>query len=101
MPAPFRSVPVAVVLLAVSASSQGVTQLTLATVLARGPALATPLPKVVWLPGGHQATVVRTKPDGSQTLHRVADGKVADDVLVDARALLQAVGAPATGSARF
>lgn len=101
MAAPFRSVLLAVLSLAVAASAQAVPQLTLATVLARGPSLVAPLPQTVWLPGGHQATVVRTLADGSQTLHRFADGKVAEEVLVDAKVLLQAIGAPAAGPARF
>ncbi len=101
MAAPFRSVLLAVLSLAVAAGAQAVPPLTLATVLARGPSLLAPLPQVVWLPGGHQATVVRTQSDGSQTLHRFADGKVTDDVLVDAKVLLKAIGAPTDGPARL
>jgi dipeptidyl-peptidase 4 len=104
MLAPFRAVPL-VVLLTVSASAQEATKLTLATVLARGPALVAPQPRTVWLPAGHTATVVRTAPDGNETLHRVADGKVADEVLVDAKTIRGLLDAGASvageGQAKF
>ncbi len=101
MQAPFRSVAFVALLLAFPASAQQATKLTLATVLARGQALRTPLPRTIWLPGGHDATVVRSGPDGNETLHRVVDGKVQDDVLVDARSVRQALGQPGDGPAQF
>ncbi|HEX6810224.1 MAG TPA: DPP IV N-terminal domain-containing protein [Planctomycetota bacterium] len=77
------------------------TPLTLATVLARGNELQMALPRTLWLPGGHSAVVVRQSADGRETMHRVADGKVADEVLVDAAALLAAIGEKVEGPARF
>lgn len=63
--------------LAAPASAQADPQLTLATLLEQGPALAASLPKVLWQPDGHKATVVRTSKAGNQAMHRFADGKVA------------------------
>ena len=44
--------------LASHASAQEAPKLTLAAVLQRGPALASVTPRVLWLPGGHEATVI-------------------------------------------
>lgn len=93
MAVPFRTLgPFAALLLAVAASAQEARKLTLAHVLAQGQALAAAPAIVHWRPGGHDATVVRTAPDGRQTLHRLVDGKVADEVLVAAEAVRAAVG---------
>src|SRR5262245_48343266 len=83
------------------AAAPAPTPLTLATVLARGKELQAPLPRALWLPDGHTPIIVRTAADGRETMHRFADGKVADDVLVDAKALLDAIGVKAEGVARF
>ncbi len=75
-------------------------RLTLATVLARGAALAVPLPRVVWMPNGHTATLVVANGAGEEALHRFADGKVGD-AIVDAKTLLTSIDAPPKGPARF
>jgi dipeptidyl-peptidase-4 len=77
---------------AAPAATQAPATLTLATVLARGKELQAPLPRTLWLPEGHTPIIVRTAADGRETMHRFADGKVADEVLVDAQALLAAIG---------
>ncbi|MFY9341545.1 MAG: DPP IV N-terminal domain-containing protein [Planctomycetota bacterium] len=100
MALPFRVVVLAVLALSATASAQQGTKLTLATVLERGPALQAPLPRTLWLPGGHAATVVRTSAE-SETLHRLSDGKVSDEVLADAKVLRALLGQPAEGPARF
>jgi dipeptidyl-peptidase-4 len=98
----FRTVvPLLVAVVAAAASAQQAGELTLATVLARGPALQSPLPETLWLPGGHDATVVRHAPDGNQTLHRCVDGKVADEVVLDSKTLRAALGEAGEGPARF
>ena len=86
---------------AAPAVAQTPATLTLATVLARGKELQAPLPRTLWLPDGHTPIIVRTAADGHETMHRFADGKVADEVLVDAQTLLAAIGAKAEGPARF
>lgn len=102
MAVPFRTVALlAIVELFSPASAQQLPELSLAAVLQHGPALAPPLPATWWLPGGHDATVVRTGADGNQTLHRVVDGKVQDEVLVDGKALRKALGDAAEGPARL
>ncbi len=63
----------------------------LQTVLERGGSLAPALPRVVWQPGD-AATVVLRGEDGNETLHRWQDGQVAAEVLVDAKAVLTALG---------
>ncbi len=87
--------------IAAAASAQQPPKLTLAFAAARGKELAVVPPRTLWLPGGHQATVVRTGLDGSETLHRVADGKVADDVLADAKVLRALLGVATDGPAKF
>lgn len=99
-------VPLAALLLTAVPSAQQTGELTLAMVLQRGPALLPTLPAVHWLPGGHEATVVRTDAAGNQTLHRCADGVVTEAPIVDAkeiRTALQAAGHAAAGDgpARF
>jgi dipeptidyl-peptidase-4 len=101
MAVPFRVVVPVVLLAALPASAQDGTKLTLATVLARGKSMQATLPRTVWLPNGHDATVVRTGPDGNETLHRLVDGKVLDDVLVEAAAAQKALEAKVDGPARF
>ncbi|MCU0867062.1 MAG: DPP IV N-terminal domain-containing protein [Planctomycetes bacterium] len=98
--------PFAFLLLTVPTSAQQATELTLATVLQRGAALVPNPPTVLWLPGGHDATVVRTDATGNQTLHRVTDGAVVEAPIADAKAIrsaLQAAGGAdaADGPARF
>lgn len=100
MRASFRGVPFAV-LLVFSAAAQETPKLSLATVLARGPALQAPLARTVWLPGGHAATIVRTAADGNETLHRVVDGKVSEEVVADAKAVRKALEQPGDGPAKF
>jgi len=73
--------------LACPASAQEAPKLTLATVLQRGPALAARSPRILWLPGGHEATVVKDHGGKGQALHRVVDGKVQDDAVVTAAAV--------------
>lgn len=99
----FRRVAVlaALLLLPSFVSAQAVTQLTLETVLKRGASLLAPLPQVLWLPGGHDATVIVTADDGNQTLHRLADGKLADEVLLAAADVQKALGEEIAGPARF
>lgn len=75
--------------------------LTLATVLERGAKLATPLPRVLWLPGGHDATVIAPAADGGQSLHRFADGKLVDPPICTAQALWKALGRDVPAAARF
>ena len=75
-------------------------RLTLATVLQRGPSLATPLPRVVFGTSGHVARVVTTDADGNETLHTFADGKLSPPILT-ARALLESLGVAPKGPARF
>ncbi|MBL8756486.1 MAG: DPP IV N-terminal domain-containing protein [Planctomycetes bacterium] len=101
MAVPFCLASFVVLLAAIPASAQDGSKLTLATVLARGRSLGQPLPRTAWLPGGHDATVVRTAADGNETLHRLAAGAVADDVLVDARAVRKALEQPGDGPAQF
>jgi dipeptidyl-peptidase-4 len=73
--------------LACHASAQEAPKLTLATVLQRGPALAAPSPQVLWLPGGHDATVILDHGDQGQALHRIVDGKVVDTPAATAAAV--------------
>jgi dipeptidyl-peptidase-4 len=87
--------------LAAPVAAQGTNELTLATVLARGAALAPSLPTTLWQPGGHSATVIVTAPDGNQTLHAFADGKLVEAPLADAKALQKALGASGDGPTRF
>ncbi|HEB52203.1 MAG TPA: S9 family peptidase [bacterium] len=88
--------------LASMASAQTGAQLSLATVLARRTPLAAPTPQVLWLPDGHDATVILTAEDGSQTLHRVVDDAVAEEPLVTAAAVRAALALPEReGPARF
>lgn len=70
--------------------------LTLATVLERGAKLAAPLPRVCWLPSGHEATVVLPTADGGEALHAVRDGQVVAAPLATSAALWAAVGDKAT-----
>jgi dipeptidyl-peptidase-4 len=56
---------------------------------------------VLWLAGGHDAIVLLTAPDGNQTAHRFADGKVAEQPLVDAATVLRALGTEQKPPARF
>lgn len=95
------AVPFAILALMLLSSAQEPPKLTLATVLARGPALQATLPEVLWLPTGHTATVVKTHADGNQTLHRFGDGKVQDDVLADARTVRTLLGGKGDGPAKF
>jgi dipeptidyl-peptidase 4 len=105
MPVPYRAAvafaAVAALGIAAAASAQEAPKLTVAMAAARGPALAIVPPRALWLPGGHEATVVRTAPDGNETLHRVENGKVADDVLADARAVRALLGQPGDGPAKL
>ena len=75
-----------------AAIAQEPERLTLATVLARGPALTATQPRVLWLAGGHDAIVLLTAPDGNQTAHRFADGKVTEPALADAATVWKALG---------
>lgn len=102
MTVPCRAVRTLLLLpLVAAAIAQQPEPLTLATVLERGPALTAPLPRVLWLPGGHDAVVVVTAPDGSELLHRFADGKPVDPPLLDPATLYKALGAPVPTPARF
>ncbi|MGK0205501.1 MAG: dipeptidyl-peptidase-4, partial [Planctomycetota bacterium] len=58
-------------------SAQAKPQLTLATVLERGPALAASLPTILWFPSGHVGTVVLPSKDGGQAMHRLKAGRPA------------------------
>lgn len=58
-------------------SAQAKPQLTLATVLERGPALAASLPTILWFPTGHEGTVVLPCEDGGQAMHRFEAGQAA------------------------
>jgi len=75
-------------------------RLTLATVLQRGPTLLTPPPRVVFGASGHRALVVVTGADGNETLHAANDGTLGEP-LVTAKTLLESLGAPPQGPARF
>jgi len=76
--------------------------LSLATVLKRSRELTRELPRVLWLPGGHEATVVLTAADGSQTLHRTGEAGVDGEPLLTAAQLRKLLGAEAEkGPARF
>jgi dipeptidyl-peptidase-4 len=99
MAAPYRYVPFAALALAILSSAQEPTKLTLATVVARGPALVAPPPRVLWMPAGHQATVVKTAADRSQSLHRFADGKLADEAIVDGKTVRALLGGKGDGPA--
>lgn len=90
-------------LLAVAGSARAQTPepLTLEKVLTQAAALAVQPPAVVWRPRGHDATVVLTAEDGSQTLHAMKDGKVVDEPLASAAALRSAAGGPDQGPAQF
>jgi dipeptidyl-peptidase-4 len=102
MTVPCRAVrPLAWWLLVSALTAQQPEPLTLATVLTRGTELALALPTTTWLPGGHEAVVVRQAADGNQTMHRFVDGKLLDDVHVDARSLQKALGLPGDAPARF
>jgi dipeptidyl-peptidase-4 len=102
MTVPSRAVRIFLALpLLPAAHAQAPEPLTLATVLERGPALAAPLPRVLWLPGGHDAVVTATAPDGSELLHRFADGKLQDPPLLDPATLYKALGVPLPSPARF
>ena len=57
--------------LAALAPAQTKPQLTLATVLERGPALAMRLPTVMWFPSGHSGTVALPSKQGGQAMHRL------------------------------
>ncbi|MBM4063254.1 MAG: hypothetical protein FJ265_19480, partial [Planctomycetes bacterium] len=81
---PARAARPFLLLLLAPLAAQAPETLSLATVLARGQALQAPLPRVLWLPGGHEATVVLTAADGNQVLHRFADGKPVDPPICDA-----------------
>ena len=94
-------VPFAALWLSVLASAQEAQKLTLANVLARGPALLPTLPQTLWLPGGHGATVVVTADDGNQALHAVVDGKVAPVPIVDAKLVRTLLTLPGEGPATF
>ncbi len=98
---PGRLFSLAALFLAVLSSAQEPQKLTLATLLAKGPALLAPPPAVLWQPGGHQATVVKTGSDRNQTLHRFVDGKPADEVLVDARHVRALLGGKGDAPAQF
>jgi dipeptidyl-peptidase 4 len=95
-----RAVPT-FLLLALLAPAQQPASLTLATVIERGPALVATLPQVLWLPGGHDATVVLTAADGNQTMHRLADGKLVEEGFLAATALHKALGAEVPAPAKF
>ena len=101
MPVRRAVVPFAAVVLAVAAAAQEPPKLTLALAAARGPELLAVPPRVLWLPGGHEATVVLTAADGNQTLHRIADGAVAGPAIADAKTLRALLGAPGEGAAKF
>jgi dipeptidyl-peptidase-4 len=77
------------------------TQLTLALAAARGSRLFAVPPRALWLPDGHAVTIVRTAPDGNETLHRVDGEKVDDAVLADARQVRARLGVAGDGPARF
>jgi dipeptidyl-peptidase 4 len=76
----------AAALLLVVASARTQSQLTLATVLERGPTLVAPLPRAVFVPGG-APTIVLTDAAGNESLHRIVDGKVDATPIVTAEAL--------------
>lgn len=88
----------AVLPLCLALCAQAPDQLTLARVLEQAPQLAPVQPTTVWRPGGHDATVVVTAADGNQTLHALAEGKLVDAPLADARALRQALTAAAAAT---
>lgn len=70
------------------ASAQAEPQLTLETVLERGAELRPEPARVLWLPDGHDATVVCTDDDGNESLRRVAsDGTIAATAVFTAAAL--------------
>ncbi|MBX3464656.1 MAG: DPP IV N-terminal domain-containing protein [Planctomycetes bacterium] len=76
--------------------------LSLAVVLQRSREFARELPRVLWWPGGHGASVVATAADGSQSLHRFGEQGVEAEPLWTAAALLAAIGKdPGKGPARF
>ena len=80
-----------VLLLAAYASAQAKPQLTLATVLARGPALTASLPRVLWLPEGHEAMVILTSDAGEEALHPIVNGQPAEPAWFTASELLAAL----------
>lgn len=61
------------------ASAQAKPELTLATVLERGPALAASLPTIYWFPTGHEGTVVLPTEGGGQAMHRLEAGQPASE----------------------
>lgn len=95
----------ALFLLALAAASalraQDLEPLTLETVITMGAALQAQPPQVLWRPGGHEATIVLTAEDGSQSLHTMQDGKVSTEPLTTAAALRSRLQPDATGPARF
>ncbi len=97
--APFAAVALASA--AALAPAQELRVLTLDEVMRRGPALAGRTPRVLWLPGGHDATIVQATDGGDQRLHRVVEGEVEERALATAAELYAALGAATDGPARF
>ena len=94
--------PLTALWLACPSSAQETPQLTLETLLRRGPALAARSPRVLWLPDGHEATVIQAAKGGDQQLHRVVDGAVEPRAVATAAELCAALGIdPGEAPARF
>ncbi|MBL8725167.1 MAG: S9 family peptidase [Planctomycetes bacterium] len=69
--------------------------LTLATVLERGAKLVAQPPRVLWLPNGHEATVVLPAQEGTEALHALRDGQPVQPPITTAAAVWAALGEPA------
>ena len=94
--------PLTALWLACPSSAQETPQLTLETLLRRGPALAARSPRVLWLPDGHEATLIQAAKGGDQQLHRVVDGEVDPRAVATAAELCAALGIdPGDAPARF
>ncbi|MFK7740910.1 MAG: prolyl oligopeptidase family serine peptidase [Planctomycetota bacterium] len=77
-------------------SAQSAPQLTLAAVQKAGAQLRPRPPRILWLPGGHDATVIQRDAKGNESLHAIRrNGKVDGQPLATAAALQAALAAPA------
>ncbi|MFO1078818.1 MAG: prolyl oligopeptidase family serine peptidase [Planctomycetota bacterium] len=75
--------------------------LTLEKVLQRGGSLLPMPPQVLWIPPGHDATVIVTEADGNQTMRALVAGQPGKEVLFDAAVLGKALGGEGKAPARF
>ena len=78
------------------ASAQAKPQLTLATVMERGPALSARLPTVMWFPAGHAGTVVLPSKQGGQAMHRLQGDATTKSPWFTAANVAAALGMPSS-----